>query len=284
MSRSDDDAFNFGHSPVRDALAGPTTADNQRHVIARAVFLRHMLTDDRVIGLFAEWRDRIGADSAEDALKRMGAVYERLTGLDWRDQAAPHPTELECTAEEVLILERGEREAAALFVAADGVPFADDAISLTKAAGVTWAWLPAELIKAFWLDVVGRALSRKHVVTLWAEEPDPPVKAAEFRFATREGETVRQARARFQEASAAFDAVLDDTAAVPAGRSVNQAEVASIERDVAWFYRTRVKAPRDRVARLARASDIKADDPRRSVYDAIDRARLLLGYGRFELQ
>lgn len=285
VSRSDDDAdVDFGDLPVLDDLAGPTREDNERHAIARAAFLRHMLTDDRVVHLFADWRARIGVDSTEDALKRAGEVYERLTGLDWRDQDAAHPAELKATPEEALIFERAEREVSALFVAAGDVPFAADAIALAKAAGLTWAWLPAELVESFWLDVAGRASGRRFEERFWSEPPETPVRGAQRLITAVEGESWEAVADRLANDVAAFLIDAGMRSQVPAGRSIQGHEVATIERDVAWFYRTRVKEPKDSVASVARASGIKADDPRKSVYDAIDRARRLLGFGRFEVQ
>ncbi len=257
--------------------------DKESHAIARCAFLEIITSRDRRVHELFEWNG-VMATAREFAL-----IGDRLAvrlGLQHRGELASKMVEA-TTGEQFLktrlqSLSLGPSEQSS--VIADLRTYGDGVhacirrmVGLEDAAArlvretweLPWPWLVVDLSNLF-CNVVGAALCNR---TVRIEFTLPPARIPEINFKPGPNEAPADSLKRLNRLlSPTFD------------RRGVRPRVATIARDIEWFYRARLKNPKDSIRAIAREYHATAHqvpktdtaDHRPTVRAGIERARHLL--------
>lgn len=279
MSSIAEDDADRQYIPERDGLAGPTQADNERHVIARSVLVNILLYDRRVVALFDATMDHLDVDRARAAVERAAAVFREHGVLDYPKLGPGEPEAIEVTDEEARIVGEAASEMEALI----GRSGSEGLAGLTEGIGgliaswrVSWTWLVYELISMFALWVDGYVTGRVHTVDVWHEAVEGAGDVPASVLGISASETISTLYERIEAFLKA--------SGQPAGRRVSEREALQILDDVFWLYRVKLKAPpdgyrtiaRERAGAKASADDIERE--RQAIRRGVKRAWTFLGY------
>lgn len=236
-----------------NGLTGQTHADNVKHAITRAAFVRYLMSDVRVWDAFSRWLDIIGLAPPARRVHELWATFGQLVDLDdperWRALMEDEEVELHLfdgADEEQACTVFGELQDAveALHEAAGRVSqqFPGQIAEEAKAFVLQFCeplnrpWLALELIEAFWLNIYyGSLLMRPHK-EVWVEPIDSEASLEGWTAPQpRAGEAVREYLQRLADEHARFQERAARTL-VPEG-TMTQATVRACEKNAEWLYR-----------------------------------------------
>jgi hypothetical protein len=227
--------------------AGVTWADVNRRLVARLVLLKHLLDDERVAQLHRGWECRLELSSGTalpwaDAEAVVSAAIDRVDGL--REQM--------------------HAEASALSVK----------------VGLTWAWVPRELMSLFYVQLVRGLAGNVHEFVYDASPVQPLSRPGAHLLVVADGVPVDQAYRCLRAEFEAFLEMVGTPVELPPGGALDVGKVETITADVEAFYRTKVKDPPDDVRAIARARAKPREPQARMAEVDLERQKVKRGIQR----
>jgi hypothetical protein len=282
-----DESFGF-----LNALHASTEAEHHMHALARVALLNLLSTDPTVVRRHSKWMhatrhgravfefvEQFGRCAETLGLENAGAFMQLVKSAP-ADGMVTIQAEDESDAEHISkTINAQVARANELFdevVESSGCFesefITDEAITLVRDEWkLPWPWVANELVRLWILRMHSLTYGIRFTQVCWAESDplDRPAPSAEFTFASKPDETIRQALERFlrETKTTIVHPFVEASAPLPKGTKTREAIAV---RYVEWWYRKNI------LAESIRSIAGKDDDKRALVRRGIRRAELWL--------